>query len=1543
MSRKTRIIISCILVLFAFGAGIFAYAQTYAGRMKNANAEAVTPEYFVDKFGKIEVPAEPTYNPANPEEEKAVRSSRGTVDNPLFVLEIVPYDGMAEFGFMVAGQEPIDVDAAARDGVEFPGKDNFYNKTNKTFYFWKSEKPITFKDPTQDKMTQYGTMKYVGPDGGGQYNRSDLVEVDGHVTGATYTPVANGEFAWEPLSVEECLALTEAEKDFYDDAYQDAVNVGDTFLMSFPEVDYVYKTGEVLEHKNVFLRESVGLAYEYDANGKRDYVRKADGSIDEDAINERIANYYTTVYTVTPEDLNLNPELVERADLIVISTKAKMGSGFCTVIADGDTLTDGSGNVKSEYKHIPYLKKDKIGYEEPNGTYGRKYNLPGANYSTNLIDWNVVLKIYERATDPVRICPVVVDHLVYNDTKGASGNELSNTVTLKKMLQDQTTPVTQNIVGTQNNMAKLFLLMYQMTNPVLESFYGEVSTTDHAMFGSTDMTTSTGSKIAMKNGAYLKTGTFLYDKNWPASEKGSEDSRKYWSDLTLLPWSIMPVKDVANNTLSHSNVADYGKIFATYGIMCENSETYKNNITSGDSKDSIRNGLMQYNGDTKMSYGFDSQDCAVKNNEYGSELYDFFSSITKESELPVEEGDLTSADCLYYLLNGLNLPDSVVNNNKIYKVLELQPSPDYENVNTFWKPLIAAYTNSVKEPAITQMTTSEFIGSHVECISDFDLVYIGMNKLSSDMTMKFSSGTDYVYAHTGPGITVVEPFRALYGWLGTSEEAREKSFVFSGNDLTQSALNKLKEYDLAQFPILFADGFFTGADAGTVVSTIDRNSNIYQIGSTASHSVYVGALPSVQSKRDELRKALTVNSKKVELIFATANDSPVIYDTSKSEADRYINGHNNANRTLRFKFTVKAPAGTSYDVKLYVDSNTDGVYKTGEEDVGAFVYKVDEYGNESSWSGSLEAGKTYVVKRTITDRIGSICWKLALVKENKVYASLSGVSAIQAKADGSEDKTIYVLQIVPKSAKDSVKLPTSQAEADSLGGASKLFYEKIKDINGMNISFKQMNETEIVNAIVGAGGTPAHPENPDYLYDTYDMLVLGFADTYDGVSDTLLLEKIEEFISYGKAVLYTHDTSSGIGENLSSTDSSTFPRWGTNVTRRYRDLFGMDRYGAREYITSGSIPAGKDIPYEPLNTTTDYTKIHKNTFGQSLIQGVANGMLYRTMYPSMYTAGDQDANVNSTKVSRVNQGAITEYPYNIPKEITVASTHPQYYQLDMETEDIVVWYCLADDNSAQTYEKKYFSVTPNDVRNNYYIYNIGNVTYSGMGHIAWYESELDIAVCEKEIELFVNTFVAAYRAAAQPVKVEIKNDDVTSNSAGEYFLCVDVDSSDPDEIIGNDIVGTYRLQEDDDDGTGYKEGAEVTKRSKRVYFRLIDNNSYGGAEYALKIVLNDGTELDGVKVDGENEMFAVYRKDTGTFVDTQVEEYRANTDYWYYVDVPITLEMADAGKVVGKTELKMAVTMTYKIGIKEFTVPVNPDVPEWTKVHIMPRGLFDLD
>lgn len=78
----------------------------------------------------------------------------------------------------------------------------------------------------------------------------------------------------------------------------------------------------------------------------------------------------------------------------------------------------------------------------------------------------------------------------------------------------------------------------------------------------------------------------------------------------------------------------------------------------------------------------------------------------------------------------------------------------------------------------------------------------------------------------------------------------------------------------------------------------------------------------------------------------------------------------------------------------------------------------------------------------------------------------------------------------------------------------------------------------------------------------------------------------------------------------------------------------------------------------------------------------------------------------------MNTGQITTFPYYLNSKtnasgtagIKVAQTHEQYFQLNMSSGKIVVWYCLAGGD----YDK-----TKNDVVNNYYIYNQGNVTYSG--------------------------------------------------------------------------------------------------------------------------------------------------------------------------------------------------------------------------------------
>ena len=97
--------------------------------------------------------------------------------------------------------------------------------------------------------------------------------------------------------------------------------------------------------------------------------------------------------------------------------------------------------------------------------------------------------------------------------------------------------------------------------------------------------------------------------------------------------------------------------------------------------------------------------------------------------------------------------------------------------------------------------------------------------------------------------------------------------------------------------------------------------------------------------------------------------------------------------------------------------------------------------------------------------------------------------------------------------------------------------------------------------------------------------------------------------------------------------------------------------------------------------------------------------------------------MNTTKVDKLNTGQVTQYPFRIDESISVAKTHAQYYQLDMELprdaegnaqeeDKVMVWYTLAAEDGTNNY----FSDTASDAINNYYIYSKANVTYTGAGH-----------------------------------------------------------------------------------------------------------------------------------------------------------------------------------------------------------------------------------
>ena len=335
---------------------------------------------------------------------------------------------------------------------------------------------------------------------------------------------------------------------------------------------------------------------------------------------------------------------------------------------------------------------------------------------------------------------------------------------------------------------------------------------------------------------------------------------------------------------------------------------------------------------------------------------------------------------------------------------------------------------------------------------------------------------------------------------------------------------------------------------------------------------------------------------------------------------------------------------------------------------------------------------------------------------------------------------------------------------------------------------------------------------------SYDMIILGFGDNYtfgskDGklkvtryndwkkqyetvevqyykasVANMAVAEAVRDYIESGKSVLFTHDSSSYV--NSKDTSSQSW-YWGYEFNKMIRATVGLDRFGAlKEYYSQDSDyykvltqQYNYDTIKEPNQSTelmakeglTKYTVVrYMATAFNKLKNGradiyfpVNNAKLRQAIDPTGGAGVNGDyagaTNTSTMLATEVNQGQITNYPYYIGEELGVATTHYQWLQPNMELDkdgdnknDIVVWYCLSDCYSSKTDSKtNIYNLTRNDVVNNYYIYNMGNVTYSGAGHTKPANGSV-------EKKLFVNTMIAAYNAGTKAPTISFQNENGTS-------------------------------------------------------------------------------------------------------------------------------------------------------------------------------------
>lgn len=649
----------------------------------------------------------------------------------------------------------------------------------------------------------------------------------------------------------------------------------------------------------------------------------------------------------------------------------------------------------------------------------------------------------------------------------------------------------------------------------------------------------------------------------------------------------------------------------------------------------------------------------------------------------------------------------------------------------------------------------------------------------------------------------------------------------------------------------------------------------YDPSSTPSPSP--SASPSKEEKtayrtaRETLSRFINISKLNIKV-----NKAPKAYNEGGER--NYLTPNPDGSVSLDFEVSLESDAsidasGTSYDCKLYMDLDADGKFESDEELSGLVINNGSEGTSDGKYH--LTCGNTYTIQRVVPDEyVGFLAWKLSFILNEKatgidldnnasVRSSIEGFSAV--KANEKELPKIDVLQIIPN------KNQTNYLDLTNLRDVAG--NDLYKEVTDFQINIKQISIDDFLRK-KDSGNNANKLTYYGYL-SQFDMVVLGFTDSfrfapYNGKGDqytgkvhvddyrfkpegedveavNIIREGIYALRAYilsGKSVLMTHD--------LTSTNMDTADNIGHAANHNLRDVIGMDRFGkvAEANGPIYSVEMGEVIKqyeseydYIGLKGSTDGIDNYGYSDANIVRQAGGVGGLSKfgiTTRPAsrVYAIPAQskatDVNPPTETVTEINGGQITQYPFliteNVGDTFEVSMTHSQYYQLNLDTnsgddkknDDIVVWYAISNttpenEMSSRDTTHPFYKTVVNDVRNNYYIYTKGNVTYTGSGH--------SFVSSDQEKKLFINTLVAAYKHGLHAPKVVFKENSWDSSATiNSMFLPWDA------SIMNNDDEAT--------DGW--------LDQKVSVFFKTINNNFSGSSKelYTKYYIKSDASDYD---------------------------------------------------------------------------------------------------
>ncbi len=893
---------------------------------------------------------------------------------------------------------------------------------------------------------------------------------------------------------------------------------------------------------------------------------------------------------------------------------------------------------------------------------------------------------------------------------------------------------------------------------------------------------------------------------------------------------------------------------------------------------------------------------------------------------------------------------------------------------------------------ITCVNSSEFIG-RIEDLNNYDMIYMGLcadnlnwnngRTVYNDSTMNgliysnvgdivvidptpvenhngntYANGhaglldSDYVENNDGTGFGLKTN---LPNWNGDNGDNSEyiksvNTYRGSGNDITTEKVEALNNYLKAGYPIVLANGFYMNDNNTTVnEDKIDNCSNIYSFLNTNASNEYMLKVSSNNTLSKDLYASLTAEKPQIK-----------VKEQKKEEDKDYVKLEDN-HIVLEFNINNRggADANASFDLGFYLDANADGKFSPTQEKIAGNNVQIYQDGTlvspqldaNGEYYYNLNAGKyNYkLVYELPTQFVGVIPWQLRASQTTNSYRYDVTGGYFYKQANSNQKQHIKVLQI-----------NTSRGNNGNFLYGSTTFNMQNEKKNNTKFAelLKQVTDFELdITTLDGDSSEFKTLCKNDKVKD-YDMLVIGFSDCYEIFNDSGQVDRIKEFIQSGKAVLFTHDTTSNC--NNKNTDKDIRNNvWGYEFNTIVRDVVGMDRYGI---LNSSALKKGNTLENGEADyaEAVNYANEHKTDIAyepksnrQTIVrqnQGFVYGDLSRyqktdhgshMLYPNI---GDPMGNTNNA--TKVNSGQITTYPFKISDKINISQTHRQYYQLDFNEDsdndgesDIVVWYTLSD--------HPVYNASPKDVRNNYYIYTKGNVTYSGVGHA-------NVTGSVDELKLYINTMIAAYSVVEHAPAISLKEGyDPKSADISTIYSTIDTaiqqdeeakKESNPEE--GNPDAA--RLDVDDD-------GKIATQD---VYFTVKDTNMLRN-QVDKDTTVNMSFFIEGTKDDHDKEIDdngnTIYLKemknwqiyslhDDGSEADPIGLSEAGNNRTFFANNKTYKVKVPLATLPAGQNSIKVYAVASSNITVMQNNKPVNKKTPEAYKTFQIQRvGLADLD